>query len=123
MKFAAQMVLSLIVLLGLALTPSESRADESCLGFKVPSKSVKVDENRYRVSLSWEKVMKYYKKTYRGVGGVKRADEMAIPGVRAVNYQNRGARGAWKGANVTDLYGQIYVFCYPQTNAKPKPSK
>ena len=114
----------LLIGLGLLFFPVRlGAADNSCLGFKLPGTAVEVGENRYRLKHAWDQAAKFYRKSYRHIKGIKKYDVISTPGVKAIHYRNMTKRGKWAGANISNIKGEVFVFCFPKEEPAGKKSK
>ncbi len=116
-------IVLLLFILTVWLFPPDASAEKSCLGFKVPHTAVKVGDNRYKLTKPWEFARKFYRRTYRGVSGIKRTTSVVIPGVQSLYYENRNKGGRWAGANVSDIHGTVYVYCWEKEEKVSKTSR
>ena len=77
-------------------------------GFTLPGGSVKIDDDRYRLSLAWDDVKRFYRSVYPA----QRFPRHTLPnqaGVRAEHIENPGA-GEWDGVNVYENKGEVRIF-------------
>ncbi len=89
--------------------PWLAAAAEKVGGATVPDESVKIGENRFRSSRSYEETLKFY----RGVYGPRysRRPIADTPSVKAVHIENPDAKpGQWEGLNVYELKGETRIF-------------
>ena len=79
-------------------------------GFTLPTGSVKVDEDRYRMPLAWEEMQRFLRNTYPPA----KYPRHALPnqnGVRAVHIANPKQGDEWEGANVYEAgKGEVRVY-------------
>ena len=92
--------------------PSLAAGEFKAHGFALPSGSVKIDEDRYRLPLAWEEMQRFLRNTYPPAKYPRRA----LPnqnGVRAVHLVNPSAKAGdeWEGANIYEAgKGEVRVF-------------
>jgi hypothetical protein len=83
---------------------------EKVAGAILPDDAVKIGENRYRVSKSYEETLKFFRSVY-GPGKYARRPIADTPSVKAVHIENPEARpGQWEGLNVYELKNETRVF-------------
>jgi hypothetical protein len=88
--------------------PGLARA-EKVAGAVLPDEAVKVAENRYRVSKSYEETLKFFRGVYPA--RYTRRPIADTPGVKAVHIENPDARsGQWEGLNVYELKNETRIF-------------
>ncbi len=102
---------ALLGLLVLALAgPAHAAGEFKARGFTLPTGSVKVDEDRYRLPLAWDEMQRFLRNTYPPA----RYPRRALPnqnGVRAVHIVNPKQGDEWEGANVYEAgRGEVRVF-------------
>lgn len=113
----------LLLLIFILLFSLPAHAANSCLGFRLPSGSTEVSENRYLISKAWDITLKFYRRAYAGKHGIRKSNTVAVPGVKSVHYENQSRKGKWQGANISRIRGKIYVFCYPKPPKDKKGEK
>lgn len=90
--------------------PAHAAGEFKARGFTLPTGSVKVDEDRYRMPLAWEEMQRYLRNTYPPAKYPRRA----LPnqnGVRAVHIVNPRTGDEWEGANVYEAgKGEVRVY-------------
>jgi hypothetical protein len=77
-------------------------------GFTLPGGSVKVDDDRYRLTAAWDDARRFFRSVYPPA----RFPRRTLPnqaGVRAEHIENPGA-GEWEGANIYENKGEVRVF-------------
>jgi len=93
-----------------AAAPARAGNEFKARGFTLPTGSVKVDEDRYRMPLAWEEMQRFLRNTYPPAKYPRRA----LPnqnGVRAVHIANPKQGDEWEGANVYEAgKGEVRVF-------------
>jgi hypothetical protein len=92
-------------------------------GFSLPDGAVKVDDDRYRLSQTWEEALKWY----RGVYPPARYPRNTLHSqttVRAIHIANP-AGGEWDGANIYEAgRGEVRVYVLTGKDAaKPDAAK
>lgn len=77
-------------------------------GFTLPGGSVKVDDDRYRLSAAWDDARRFFRSVYPPA----RFPRRPLPnqaGIRAEHIENPGG-GDWEGANIYEKQGEVRVF-------------
>ena len=77
-------------------------------GFVLPAGSVKVDEDRYRLSAAWDDARRFYRSVYP-TAKFPRTVLANLAGVRAEHIENP-AGGEWDGANIYEKQGEVRVY-------------
>jgi len=89
--------------------PGLAPAAEKVGGAVVPDDSVKVGENRFRSSRSYEETLKFYRSVYGP--RYPRRPITDTPAVKAVHIENPDAKpGQWDGLNVYELKNETRIF-------------
>ncbi|ABS25469.1 conserved hypothetical protein [Anaeromyxobacter sp. Fw109-5] len=102
-RYKAALAAVLLTLPGVALA-------ERVAGAVLPDEAVKVGENRYRVSKSYDDTLKFFRTVY-SPGKFRRRPIADQPAVKAVHIENPEAKpGQWEGLNVYELRGETRVF-------------
>ena len=106
-------------------SPVRAAGEFKARGFTLPTGSVKVDEDRYRMPLAWEEMQRFLRNTYPPA----KYPRHALPnqnGVRAVHIANPKQGDEWEGANVYEAgKGEVRVYVLagkgepPETPATP----
>jgi len=82
---------------------------EKAGGAIVPDDSVKIGENRFRSSRSYEETLKFYRSVYGP--RYPRRPITDTPAVKAVHIENPDAKpGQWDGLNVYELKNETRIF-------------
>ena len=95
--------LALLFLAGATRAAGEFKAH----GFTLPSGSVKVDDDRYRLAQAWDDVKRFYRSVYPAA----RFPRRVLPnqaGVRAEHIENPGG-GEWEGVNLYENKGEVRI--------------
>ncbi len=101
-----------IALAAVLARPALAAADQRVHGVPLPANAVKVEEDRYRISESFEEVQKYYRRELPAAKYPRKAIRNQS-GVRAVHIANPAAKGDWEGVNIYELPsspGEVRVF-------------
>lgn len=102
--------LSALLWAALLAFPAHAAGEFKARGFTLPTGSVKVDEDRYRMPLAWEEMQRFLRNTYPPA----KYPRIALPnqnGVRAVHIANPKQGEEWEGANVYEAgKGEVRVF-------------
>lgn len=101
-RYKAALAAVFLALPGLALA-------EKVAGAILPDEAVKIGENRFRISKSYEETIKFF----RGIYGPRftRRPIADTPSVKAVHIENPDAKpGQWEGLNVYELKNETRVF-------------
>ncbi len=78
-------------------------------GAALPDGAEKVAENRYRVPMSWDETIRFYRQTYPP--RYTRRPIADQPGVKAVHIDNPDAKpGVWDGLNIYETKGEVRIF-------------
>jgi hypothetical protein len=90
-------------------------------GFSLPDGAVKIDDDRYRLSQTWDEALKWYKGQYPPAK-FPRHTLHSQTAVRAIHIANPGG-GEWDGANLYEVGSrEVRVYVLPgkdkQTEAK-----
>jgi hypothetical protein len=88
-------------------------------GFSLPDGAVKVDDDRYRLSQTWEEALRWYKGVYPPAK-YPRKTLHSQTSVRAVHIDNPQG-GEWDGANLYEAgRGEVRVFVLTGKEPAPK---
>jgi hypothetical protein len=102
--------------------PAQAAGEFKARGFTLPTGSVKVDEDRFRMPLAWDEMQRFLRNTYPPA----RYPRRALPnqnGVRAVHIVNPKQGEEWEGANVYEAgKGEVRVYVLAGTGEAPEPS-
>jgi hypothetical protein len=109
-RYKAALAAVFLVVPGLALA-------EKVAGAVLPDEVVKIGENRYRVSKSYDETLRFFRGVYPP--RYTRRPIADTPAVKAVHIENPDARpGQWEGLNVYELKNETRIFVL--VKAKPK---
>jgi hypothetical protein len=110
--------------LGLALlcfaTSLEVRAagEFKVHGLALPPGAVKIDDDRYRMPMSWDDTIRYFRNVYPPAKYTRKTLRNQN-GVRAFHLTNPSSTGEWTGANVYEAAkGEVRVFVLARPGAE-----
>jgi hypothetical protein len=93
----------------LAATAAVAAEGFKARGFILPDGSVKIDEDRYRLTQPWDEAVKFYRRAYPP-GKYPRRTLHSQTAVRALHIENPGGTD-WEGVNLYEAgRGEVRVF-------------
>ncbi len=90
-------------------------------GIQLPENAQKVGENRYRTSLNWEDILKYYRTVYSPQAFPRRTI-VNQPGVRAIHIVNTSSKLV-EGLNVYEANEEVRIYIVPKEVVHKKPAR
>jgi hypothetical protein len=95
-----------------ALLAAASGEGFKARGFQLPDGAVKIDEDRYRLSLPWDEALKFYKRAYPA-GKFPRKTLHSQTSVRAIHIDNPSGV-EWDGVNIYEAgRGEVRLYILP----------
>ena len=113
----------LAVILMLALAGDVDQATDAPL---VPKSVAMAEPGRFQSSRSYERTVDYYRRLFRGRGGVRWRPIVSLPKLRAVHIASTDENTLWDGINVYENKGDVRIYVLkrvPKTSPESEPSK
>ena len=100
---------ALIFLMGAVFNPARAAGEFKAHGFILPSGSVKLDDDRYRLPMGWDDVQRFYRNTYPAAKYARHTLRNQA-GVRALHIINPKGDD-WTGVNMYEAArGEVRVY-------------
>jgi hypothetical protein len=88
-------------------------------GFSLPDGAVKIDDDRYRLSQTWDEALKWYKGQYPPAKFPRRTLHRQTA-VRAIHIANPGG-GEWDGVNLYEVGSrEVRIYVLPGKDKQPE---
>ena len=78
------------------------------------------EAGRYKVGMSYDTAVKYYKRRFRSTGGVRWFSIVSQPGIKAKHIKSRDRRTDWEGINIYEYKGEVKIYVIPRTPSDKK---
>jgi hypothetical protein len=118
LSLALALALSLPLSVALAPAPARAAGEFKVHGFPLPTGAVRVDDDRFRLPLSWEDTLRFYRNLYPPAKYPRRT----LPnqnGVRALHLANVRATDEWEGVNLYESgRGEVRIFVLVRRGAQ-----
>ena len=97
--------------------PARAAGEFKAHGFILPSGAVKIDDDRYRLPMSWDDVQRFYRNTYPAAKYTRRPLRNQS-GVRALHIVNPKPGDEWTGVNLYEAArGEVRAYVLARDDA------